>query len=871
MDTVDRQLVYTAHCERVKMVDMHPTEPTFVGALYSGVVNLWNYETQTLIRSFNTGTGLPIRCVRFMPSSQTFVCGCDDLRIREYNYNTTELTACFVAHDDYIRSIAVHEHMSIVLTCSDDMTIRQWDWKNGWNLQVVYEGHEHFCMCVVFNPKDPKTFASASLDQTIKVWTVNNPTPNLQLEGHEDGVNCVEYYPKGGDKPYLLSGSDDRTVRLWDYQTKTCLQVFAFRTENVTSVLFQLRPVAHLYDSRGHGMKVISSETFRLLSSLEHTSMGRAWTLASKPHTNTLIVGYDFGVNVLRVGDSKPLYSMDANGRLLFAVGNEIVRMDIKDIAATTADGEVLALHSKDMGTVETAPKQILHGPNNQFITLLGATDYTIVSTLSLRPKSYGPCLAFVWGPENGSYAILESPTTLKFFQAFKERTTLLLNNTAHTLFGGTLLGVGTSDSIVFYDWITISVVRQIDERPESVQWNPSGELVALATESSVFILLYNGAAVNAHLQAQGTHDEDGLDFAFDLVEQLDEKVKSISWIGDSLIYVSQSSRLNFYTGGEVSSIAVLSRNQYLLGYLEKERRVFCIDEAKNVTSYRVNVAVMQYMNAIAKEDFATAEKLLPLLNTDEKHKMAQFLQNRGLLEIAMAVTTDNEHRFELAVQLKNVEVAESIAVAAPSASHWKQVGDIALSQGSVEKAVHCFRQCEDYSSLLLVYSCTNDTASILELGRECMANGKSNIAFSCFHLAGQYAKGVEILSGSARPADGAFYARTYCPEQIETAVTQWKETLSMVPRVRDAIANPESFPNLFPGLQRLPGDKTHPMQGAAASGSFEQHEGGSGSTRGRGARNASDAGEERPAMQTRQQEQEAQSLIVNDEDEWNS
>ena len=33
------------------------------------------------------------------------------------------------------------------------------------------------------------------------------------------GVNCIDYYP-GGDKPYLLSGADDRTVKIWDYQTK---------------------------------------------------------------------------------------------------------------------------------------------------------------------------------------------------------------------------------------------------------------------------------------------------------------------------------------------------------------------------------------------------------------------------------------------------------------------------------------------------------------------------------------------------------------------------------------------------------------------------------------------------------------------------
>lgn len=46
---------------------------------------------------------------------------------------------------------------------------------------------------------------------------------NFTLEGHEKGVNCVDYY-HGGDKPYLISGADDRLVKIWDYQNKTCVQ-----------------------------------------------------------------------------------------------------------------------------------------------------------------------------------------------------------------------------------------------------------------------------------------------------------------------------------------------------------------------------------------------------------------------------------------------------------------------------------------------------------------------------------------------------------------------------------------------------------------------------------------------------------------------
>lgn len=50
---------------------------------------------------------------------------------------------------------------------------------------------------------------SLSLSLSHQVWQLGSPTPNFTLEGHEKGINCVDYF-QGGDKPYLISGADDR-------------------------------------------------------------------------------------------------------------------------------------------------------------------------------------------------------------------------------------------------------------------------------------------------------------------------------------------------------------------------------------------------------------------------------------------------------------------------------------------------------------------------------------------------------------------------------------------------------------------------------------------------------------------------------------
>ncbi|CAL5340671.1 unnamed protein product [Camellia sinensis] len=128
--------------------------------------------------------------------------------IRVCNYNTMDKVKVFDAHTDYIRCVVVHPTLPYVLSSSDDMLIKLWDWEKGWVCTQIFEGHSHYVMQVTFNPKDTNTFASASLDRTIKIWNLGSPDPNFTVDAHLKGVNCVDYFT-GGDKPYLITCSDD--------------------------------------------------------------------------------------------------------------------------------------------------------------------------------------------------------------------------------------------------------------------------------------------------------------------------------------------------------------------------------------------------------------------------------------------------------------------------------------------------------------------------------------------------------------------------------------------------------------------------------------------------------------------------------------
>ena len=144
----------------------------------------------------------------------------------------------------------------------------------------TYEGHAHYVMMVKINPRDTNTFASASLDRTIKVWGLTAGTAHFSLEGsggHDRGVNCIDYYP-GGDKPYLLSGSDDKTVKIWDYQTKACLQTLEGHSQNVSAVCFHPRLPLIVTGAEDGTVRLWHSTTYRPETTLNY-GMERVWAL----------------------------------------------------------------------------------------------------------------------------------------------------------------------------------------------------------------------------------------------------------------------------------------------------------------------------------------------------------------------------------------------------------------------------------------------------------------------------------------------------------------------------------------------------------------------------------------------------------------
>ena len=57
---------------------------------------------------------------------------------------------------------------------------------------------------------------------------------------------------------------------------------------------------------------------------------------------------------------------------------------------------------------------------------------------------------------------------------------------------------------------------------------------------------------VSAHLDSGRSVDEQGVEDAFELLYEINERVRTGLWVGDCFIYNNSSWRLNYCVGGEV-------------------------------------------------------------------------------------------------------------------------------------------------------------------------------------------------------------------------------------------------------------------------------------------------------------------------------
>lgn len=277
--------------------------------------------------------------------------------------------------------------------------------------------------------------------------------------------------------------------------------------------------------------------------------------------------------------------------------------------------------------------------------------------------------------------------------------------------------------------------------------------------------------------------------------------VRTGEWVGDCFIYTNGTNRLNYLVGDQTYTVSHFDKPMYILGYIQRDSRIYLADKDVNVTSFALSLPVLEYQTLVLREDMETAAELLPTIPQDQLNKIARFLEGQGHKELALEVATDPEHKFDLALGLNQLEIALDLAREANADHKWKTVGDAALAAWEVTLAAECFTHAKDLGSLLLLHSSTGDREGLKALANQAHEAGAHNVAFSCYWLLGDVEGATKILSQTDRFAEAVLFSQTYKPSLTGSAVSEWKESLekSKKGRVAKLIGVPTEDEELFP------------------------------------------------------------------------
>ncbi|NIA10854.1 MAG: hypothetical protein GWP10_14285, partial [Nitrospiraceae bacterium] len=155
------------------------------------------------------GLGVPAS-VEFSPDGRYVALG-TSIGIELRNAETLKLVRLFKGR---CTSVSFSPDGTLLASASYDDTVKLWNVNTG-ELVRTLQANSYYVKSVSFSP-DGTLLASGSWDDTIKLWNVNTGEPVRTLEGQSSGVNSVSFSPDG---TLLASGSWDGTIKLWNVNT----------------------------------------------------------------------------------------------------------------------------------------------------------------------------------------------------------------------------------------------------------------------------------------------------------------------------------------------------------------------------------------------------------------------------------------------------------------------------------------------------------------------------------------------------------------------------------------------------------------------------------------------------------------------------
>ncbi len=274
--------------KRIQTISGHNSEKIYTAAFQpdsaiitigtKSEIQLWNVQTGDLVKTVPEPR-YNVYSVKYSDDNQLIATGGESKKARLWDAQTGRFLGSFVGHENYIYSVDISPDSRILATAGGynrrrpevkerfnrDNSVCLWEIRLG-EIYLIGERlanfteHTDWVNTVEFSP-DGQTLASCSQDKTIQLWDVNTRTHLRTLTGHEDGVSDIVYSPDGKT---LASGSLDETIRLWNPNTGDVLLTLVEGVGPVTAMAYspdgsllasstKNNNAIHLWDAKGGG------------------------------------------------------------------------------------------------------------------------------------------------------------------------------------------------------------------------------------------------------------------------------------------------------------------------------------------------------------------------------------------------------------------------------------------------------------------------------------------------------------------------------------------------------------------------------------------------------------------------------------------
>ena len=197
------------------------SESAVYSASLDGTIRAWDPQDMSCTSIFHEVRS-EIACLIHCPRCERLVTGHDDGAIRLWHVDSGS-TVTLSGHSNTVTCLSVDTRGKSVrlLSSSFDGTVGAWDisGQRPPRLELLFAAHEEEVLAVRAAELTPR-YVTAGSGALIKIWSLDTHALLGQLRGHTEPVGHLAV-----DGHFLLSGSDDGSVRLWDLYAYALLRV----------------------------------------------------------------------------------------------------------------------------------------------------------------------------------------------------------------------------------------------------------------------------------------------------------------------------------------------------------------------------------------------------------------------------------------------------------------------------------------------------------------------------------------------------------------------------------------------------------------------------------------------------------------------